>query len=141
MNDTTRTIQRVAQQAEERHASDVEKVAACTAAAPTYLQGRVEREETLPRVVVGGDEETMSGGVLRFLVPSDMPADEGGLPHTLSLEAMDFLTPIWHPARADVEPPELPPRVVSPPDWDALEEVFANIDLMPDPFCDVGVRA
>jgi len=74
----------------------------------------------LPRVVVGGEEEAVLGGVLRFLVPSDMSDDEGGLPHALFLEALDFLTPIWHPARADVEPPELPPHVVSPPDWDAL---------------------
>ena len=62
------------------------------------------------------------GGVewrLAVLGPSDMPDDEGGLPHALFLEAMDFLTPIWHPARADVEPPELPPRVVPPPDRDA----------------------
>lgn len=55
----------------------------------------------LPRVVVGGEDKAKLSGALRFVVPSDMAEDEGALPHALFLEAMDFLTPIWHPVRAD----------------------------------------
>lgn len=143
MNDTGRTIQRVAQQAEERHASEVEKMATCTVVTPPYLRERVERGETLPRVVVEGEEEAKLGGVLRFVVPSDMADDEGGLPHALFLEAMDFLTPTWHPARGDVEPPDVPPRVVSPLNMDALnmdalDEIFADIDQLPGAFGMLG---
>ena len=69
-----------------------------TAAAPTWLKGRVWRGEELPKMEVGhtSEEDILAAAV------KQMVGEEGEMAKELFLELMEYMVPRWDDARSRV---------------------------------------